>query len=81
MSATIDADVHVVEANKIFSRVLVGVDGTPESRDALRQAALLKAPGGDDHLPRGMEPRAAAGHAHDGDAVAGGRRPRGPQRR
>ncbi len=27
MSATIDADAHVVEANKIFSRVLVGVDG------------------------------------------------------
>ena len=46
MSATIDADAHVVEANKIFSRVLVGVDVTPESRDALRQAALLKAPGG-----------------------------------
>lgn len=46
MSATIDADAHVVEANKIFSRVLVGVDSTPESRDALRQAALLKAPGG-----------------------------------
>ena len=46
MSATIDADAHVVEANKIFSRVLVGVDTTPESRDALRQAALLKAPGG-----------------------------------
>ena len=46
MSATIDADAHLVEANKVFSRVLVGVDPTPESRDALRQAALLKAPGG-----------------------------------
>ena len=46
MSATVDADAHVVEANKIFSRVLVGVDTTPESRDALRQAALLKAQGG-----------------------------------
>ena len=46
MSATIDADAHLVEANKIFGRVLVGVDPTPESRDALRQAALLRAPGG-----------------------------------
>ena len=46
MSATIDADAHVVEASKIFSRVLVGVDGTPESFDALRQAALVKAPAG-----------------------------------
>jgi nucleotide-binding universal stress UspA family protein len=46
MSATIDADAHVVEASKIFSRVLVGVDGTAESFDALRQAALLKAPAG-----------------------------------
>lgn len=46
MSATIDADTHVVEANKVFSRVLVGVDGTPESFDAVRQAAHLKAPGG-----------------------------------
>ena len=35
MSATIDADAHVVEANKTFSRVLVGVDGTPESFDAV----------------------------------------------
>jgi nucleotide-binding universal stress UspA family protein len=46
MSATSDADAHVVEANKTFSRVLVGVDGTPESFDAVRQAAQLKAPGG-----------------------------------
>lgn len=46
MSATIDADAHVVEASKTFSRVLVGIDGTPESFDAVRQAAQLKAPGG-----------------------------------
>ena len=46
MSATIDADAHIVEANKTFSRVLVGIDGTPESFDAVRQAAQLKAPGG-----------------------------------
>jgi nucleotide-binding universal stress UspA family protein len=46
MSATIDADAHVAEANRIFKHVLVGVDGTPQSLDALRQAALLKAPGG-----------------------------------
>ena len=46
MSATIGADAHVSEANRIFSRVLVGVDGSPESYDAARQAALLKAPGG-----------------------------------
>ena len=46
MSATIDLDVNVVEASKTFGRVLVGVDGTPESFDAVRQAAQLKAPGG-----------------------------------
>lgn len=46
MSATIDADAHVVEASKIFSRVLVGVDGTPESFEAVRQAGQLKSPTG-----------------------------------
>ena len=46
MSATIDADAHVVDASKIFSRVLVGVDGTHESFDAVRQAAQLKEPEG-----------------------------------
>ena len=46
MSVTVDADTHVVQANKVFNRLLVGVDGTPESFDAVRQAAQLKAPGG-----------------------------------
>ena len=46
MRATIDPAAHVVQAHTIFRHVLVGVDGTPQSLDALRQAALLKAPGG-----------------------------------
>ena len=54
MSATIDADVHVVEANKIFSRVLVGVDVTPESR-CTQAGGAVEGAGRNDHLPCGME--------------------------
>lgn len=36
---------QVQSAEKIFSRVLVGIDGSPESFDAARLADLLKAPG------------------------------------
>ena len=35
-----------VSAETIFSRILVGVDGSPESREAARQAAVLERPGG-----------------------------------
>lgn len=43
MSITIDADADVVGAARIFSSVLVGVDGTAESFDAVRQAGELTA--------------------------------------
>jgi nucleotide-binding universal stress UspA family protein len=46
MSIATDADADVVGASKIFSRVLVGVDGTPASLVAVRQAGQLKAPAG-----------------------------------
>ncbi len=46
MSIATDADAEVVGASKIFSRVLVGVDGTPASLAAVRQAGQLKAPAG-----------------------------------
>ena len=46
MSAAIDHDIRVAGAERIFSRVLVGVDGSAASLDAARQAALLKAPSG-----------------------------------
>ena len=45
MSAVIDPFAQLSEARTIFSQVLVGVDGSPESFEAVRQAALLKAPG------------------------------------
>ena len=45
MSLVIDPQAQLSEARAIFSQVLVGVDGSPESFDAVRQAALLKAPG------------------------------------
>jgi nucleotide-binding universal stress UspA family protein len=46
MSATTDQSAHVVAVEKIFTRVLVGVDGSAGSIDLARQAAMLKAPGG-----------------------------------
>ena len=46
MSTAIDHRTRVTGAEKIFSRVLVGIDGSPASLDAARQAALLKAPSG-----------------------------------
>jgi len=46
MSAAIDHDIRVAGAERIFSRVLVGVDGSAASLDAARQAALLKPPSG-----------------------------------
>jgi len=36
----------IAAAPSLFARVLVGVDGSPESREAARQAALLAAPAG-----------------------------------
>ena len=46
MSTVRDPVLALANAKNVFSRVLVGVDGSPESMDAARQAALLKAPGG-----------------------------------
>ena len=45
MSLVIDPFVQLSEARTIFTQVLVGVDGSPESFEAVRQAARLKAPG------------------------------------
>ena len=45
MSLVIDPHAQLSAARTIFSQVLVGVDGSPESFEAVRQAELLKAPG------------------------------------
>jgi nucleotide-binding universal stress UspA family protein len=42
MGAPINSKAQLEVARTIFSRVLVGVDGSPESFEAVRQAALLK---------------------------------------
>ncbi len=47
MNATIDHSAQIAEAEKIFNRVLVGVDGSSGSLAAATQAAMLKAPGGE----------------------------------
>ena len=44
MGAAVDRNARFEEARTIFSRVLVGVDGSPASFEAVRQAALLQAP-------------------------------------
>ena len=46
MSTVTEPYSAVQDAEKIFSRVLVGIDGSPEALDAAQQAALLKASGG-----------------------------------
>lgn len=46
MSTLADQRPSMQTAETIFSRVLVGVDGSPESNEAARQAALLVKPGG-----------------------------------
>ena len=46
MSTFTDQPSRTQGAEKLFSRVLVGVDGSPESSEAVRQAALLASPTG-----------------------------------
>lgn len=46
MSAVTHLHPRTENAEKIFSRVLVGIDGSPEALEAARQSALLMAPGG-----------------------------------
>ena len=46
MSTLTDPAPAALDAETIFSRVLVGVDGSPESLEAARQAAELERPGG-----------------------------------
>ena len=47
MNATIDHSAQIADAEKIFNRVLVGVDGSSDSLAVAKQAAMLKAPGGE----------------------------------
>ena len=46
MSTLTDHQPSMQSVETIFSRVLVGIDGSPESSEAARQAALLEMPGG-----------------------------------
>jgi nucleotide-binding universal stress UspA family protein len=46
MSTLADRRPTTLSPETLFSRVLVGVDGSPESSEAVRQAALLSTPGG-----------------------------------
>ena len=68
MSTLTDAQNSIPEALTTFSRVLVGIDGSPESLEAAGQAALLEEPGGTLELPGGLEPRAADRDARVGAA-------------
>ena len=47
---TISASAPTTSALSVFSRIVVGIDDTPESFEAARQAAVLRAPGGVLHL-------------------------------
>ena len=47
MNATIDHSAQIADVEKIFNRVLVGVDGSSDSLAVAKQAAMLKAPGGE----------------------------------
>lgn len=47
MSTLTDHRPSIQSSETIFSRVLVGVDGSPESTEAVRQAVVLAKPGGE----------------------------------
>jgi nucleotide-binding universal stress UspA family protein len=47
MAAPADDAVGATARSGVFARVVVGVDGTPEALEGLRQAALLREPGGE----------------------------------